>query len=110
MEYTRENLIKRCEEASVKQERWSNRDSAEAQRQVGECLMLLKAGCDFEVLKGKEHKPCSTNIHTIWIEISFKGFSWFEDGLKEDQDAFLSKHTFYLPQSTVLRKNGGDWY
>lgn len=40
----REELIALCERAVVPVEQWSDRDSADAQKQVGEALVLLRAG------------------------------------------------------------------
>lgn len=101
-DYTREELVNICEKSSVAQKDWNNRDSAGAQIQVGKCLMLLKAGCKFDILVNDS--VCKTNEHTIWIEIEFEGFSYFEIGERE-------KEVFYLPTVKRLKQSkNGDWY
>ena len=101
--YTRKKLIEICELASVPQDSWLNRDSASAQRQVGECLMLLKAGCAFDILY---ERPLHTNDHTVWVNITFKGFSDVEYG----RPASETDH-FYLPTKARMKmRPGDDWY
>lgn len=105
--YDRETLIHLCEAASVPQEHWHNRDSAIAQRQVGEALMLLRAGCDFRVLTGTDEGPTrgmATDADTAWVEITYNGFSHFEGGEPDDD-------TFYIPTRARLdAADGKDWY
>lgn len=110
-DYSREALIAICERATVPQERWRNRDTSGAQRQMGEALVLLRAGCDFRVLVGDEgptktyNRHLITNERVIWVEITFKGFDHFEQG------GHLDDETFYLPTAAVLDAvDGGDWY
>lgn len=101
-DYTREELIKLCQRAIVPQDDWANRDSAGAQRKAGEAWTLLRAGCVFRVLT--EGKYCVTDDETIWIEIDFQGFDYFEGGV-------TGTETFYLPTPARLRKvKRGDWY
>lgn len=38
--YSREDLLNLCDLASVPEDRWGDRDSAGAQKQIGECAML----------------------------------------------------------------------
>ena len=90
-EYTREELVEICELASVPQDSWLNRDSAGAQRQVGECLMLLKAGCSFEILY---EKTLRTNENTIWVNITFEGFSDFEYAKSKQ---LVDLHLYLIP-------------
>jgi hypothetical protein len=102
-EYTREDLVAICERGFVPEDSWTDRDSSDAQRQLGQCYALLRAGCEFEVLQGKY--DLKTDEHTIWVELTFKGFGYF------DYDGDLSRETFYLP--TVARldaRAGKDWY
>lgn len=95
--YTREALIGICERACVPESEWRNRDSEQAQRQVGECLMLLKAGCAFTI-------DPDTDDETIWVEITSKGFNWFE--ISE-----MRVDTRYLPTEKRLTERAGlDWY
>lgn len=99
-ELTREQLIGLCEAGVVPEAAWSNRDSAGAQRQLGECLALLRAGCTWEVNK----KLYSYGSRTHWIDVAYKGFTWFEVG-------FMSTDTFYIPTSERLAEvSGKDWY
>ena len=48
---TREELIAICEKATVPQSKWWDRDSAGAIQQMGMAWALLKAGCEFRVIK-----------------------------------------------------------
>jgi hypothetical protein len=102
IEYTREQLIALCEKAHVPQEKWNDRDSSGAQRQVGEALMLLKAGCAFDL---RDDDNLKTDAKTIWVNIKFKGFSYFEHSDELDAEVF------YIPTAESIEKaNGGDWY
>lgn len=98
-EPTREELIELCDRGLVPQERWWDRDSAKAQRQLAECGALLRAGCDFRLAT----RPVSTD-RTWWVEVEFKGFDWFEIHL-------MSTELYYLPTAERLaERTGGDWY
>lgn len=100
-EYTREDLIKICEQAFVNTDDWHDRDSYYSQCKLGTCYALLKDNCDFKVLHRGDLK---TNDNTIWIEIEATGFDWFEGG-------GMTKETFYLPtQKRIDESDGGDWY
>jgi len=100
---TREELIAICEAASVPQSKWTNRDSYEAQFQVGECWALLRAGCEFHV-HGATDDPCS-NANTIWVTTYGEGFAFFDYGGERDEELH------YLPTRARLEKaDGGDWY
>lgn len=92
----RESLIGLCGRAVVPYEHWCDRDSAAAQRQVGECAALLKAGCEFQVdVKGR----------TIWLTVTFPGFGHFDCGGEDDSELF------YLPTEARLSASmGRDWY
>lgn len=99
---TREDLIQICEDGIVPQEKWMDRDSAEAQKQLGEALALLKCGCDFVILKEGDLK---TDSRTIWIEIYSEGFAHHDYGGNIDRD------TYYLPTRSRLDNNkNSDWY
>lgn len=101
MSPTREQLIDLCRRGSVPQTEWRNRDSAKAQMQLGEALMLLRAGCDFEVLSEGDLK---SDKDTWWVRIKYEGFAYFEDG---DYSTDLA----YIPTEARLTKTaGGDWY
>lgn len=94
----RDELISICEAAFVPQEHWSNRDTASAQRQLGEAYALLKAGCEFWI------GPAS-NDQTLWVNIAFEGFA------HKDYDGGLDTDHFYLPTRKRLEEaNGTDWY
>lgn len=102
---TREELIDLCERGVVSHDRWSNRDSAQAQRQLGECLALLRAGCEFQVIQVGNLK---SDAKTWWVCIEFRGFQSFEYGLDE---VGFDDETFYVPTAERLeRADGGDWY
>ena len=103
MEYTRDVLVNMCYNAIVPQEKWCDRDSAESQKQVGQCMALLLAGCDYEILHGGDY--CSTDERTVWLEVRAEGFDSFETGGE------LEHLTFYLPTAQRVRDaGGGDWY
>lgn len=104
--YDRGELVAICTEGIVPQNRWRNRDSAAAQRQLGEARALLAAGCDYRVLDGDNPARMRTDDQTIWIEISYRGFNDFEYGEGPSYD-----DTFYLPTRKRLASNrGSDWY
>lgn len=110
MQYTREELIKICEQAFVPQNKWHNRDSSSAQIHLGECYALLKAGCHFEMNQDGP-KP---DDQTIWIQFFVKDFLWFE-GSQETEFGNKSNsqedYLYYLPTQKRLDKaNGQDWY
>lgn len=109
---TTEYLINLCKDGVVSEKDWTNRDSAGAQRQLGEALSLLKAGCEWEVASS----PKSDN-RTLWIEITYKGFNAFEgcfDCYPEghhDNKYHYETDTFYIPTRARLQKAAGkDWY
>lgn len=102
-EYTREQLIDLCDRAVVDESLWDNRDTATAQRQLGEARQLLKAGCKFETLYEQGSGLC-TDADTVWIEITYKGFMDVEEG----REATYTD-TFYLPTERRLKQKG-DWY
>lgn len=109
MKYERKDLIVLCELAIVPEKKWCDRDSSSAQRQLGEALVLLKAGCEFKVLTEencRKGNSCISNDDTIWIDITFDGFHAFEEG----SDCRESE-TFYIPtKQRMERGKGGDWY
>lgn len=99
---SRKFFLDLCDRALVPQERWHDRDSEGAQRQVGEARQLLLAGCPFKVIRQDEFTQ--SDIWTWWLEITSKGFNYFEEGI-------LNKSTFYIPTNRSLKRAaGGDWY
>ena len=100
---SREELIELCTDGVVPQGKWRNRDSASAQIQLGQARALLAAGCEFHVIT---RGSMASDDKTIWVEISWFGFSHFEyDSNATDDD------TFYIPTRARLdRVNGEDWY
>jgi hypothetical protein len=101
-DYTREDLLAICERAFVPQDKWLDRDSSDAQRQLGECYALLKAGCDFAISRGGS---LVTDDRTIWVSVVWEGFAHFDWGGPHDRE------TYYLPTDARLDAvNGGDWY
>lgn len=116
-------LIDICEFAFVREEHWTNRDSAEAQKQLGQAYAWLRAGCHVQLLlpskaDGAENS-CTCDEDTIWVEVYAKGFNFFEN---HDEDSELPKNAdsrkyckdserFYLPTpGRLLRSIGKDWY
>lgn len=105
--YNREALLAICEASCVEQHKWRDRDSAEAQMQVGKCYALLKAHCDFKVMEGEPKAgQCVTDERTIWVEVEYEGFMYHED-----PECGRQKDTFYLPTPARLDETKGeDWY
>lgn len=108
---TREELISICEKSFVDESKWLNRDSAYSQTRLGEAYALLKCGCDFRVITNdnatETEKECLNlnDKNTIWIEISFCGFSTCDGSDDKEME------TFYLPTLKRLEEvNGNDWY
>lgn len=106
-DYSRENLIAICEAAVVLVDKWSNRDTPEAQEKLGLAWVLLKAGCEFHVHPVRPGVlGCHTDENTIWLTIDWPSFATFEYGGRSHND-----ETFYLPTPKRLRERaGGDWY
>jgi hypothetical protein len=97
----RERLISLCERAIVSQEKWTNRDSAECQQQVGKAWALLKAGCAFKI------DTELTNEWVIHLDFYVEGFLYFECATEENLDIVSA----YLPTEQCLKKaNARDWY
>ena len=107
-EYTREDLIKICEQAFVSEDKWHDRDSSSAQKQLGECYIFLKDGCEYEI------REEDSSEDTIVLDIYTKGFCWFESWENEEdrtRDDKEKHNYFYLPtQKRLDEANGGDWY
>lgn len=99
-EYTREELIKICKKSFVLQKDWRDRDSADAQIQLGKCYALLVDGCNYRIL---HEGNLSTGNDTIWLEIEYEGFDFHDYGGETEKD------NFYLPTIRRLDR-GGDWY
>lgn len=96
---TREELLSLCERGVVPEKKWWDRDSASAQRQLGECRALLAAGCDFDVEPEIKH-------NAWWVHVFFRGFDAFEYG-----EQAMSHESFYVPTSERLEaRPDGDWY
>ena len=96
----REELLRLCKRGVVPQDKWSNRDSSAAQRQLGECRALLKAGCDFTV---------KTDGGTHWVTVTYRGFAYFEGDY--DGPGVSDAEQFYVPTAERLaRAAGRDWY
>ena len=101
--YTREELINICEKSFVSESKWHDRDSQEAQKQLGKCYALLKDGCDFKIINDED--ICKTDENTIWLYIYSKGFQSFELGAEKEEECY------YLPTLKRLEEaNGNDWY
>lgn len=96
---TRDDLIALCERGVVPVDRWYNRDSASAQKQLGEARALLSAGCDFTL----SADPASDQS-TWWVRITYPGFGHFDWGGEWEDDLF------YIPTAERLERRDGDWY
>jgi hypothetical protein len=99
---TREELIELCKDGIVQHDKWSNRDSSSAQMQLGHCLVLLSAGCDYVICANSDN-------NTWWVDVWFAGFEAFEYGRNDMQHR--EYETFYIPTRGRLDRNKGeDWY
>ena len=99
MDYSREQLINICEKAIVPVGKWADRDTPDAQLDLGKVWVLLKANCQFEVLPETDNKM-------IYLKITYPDFHFFEThGYQEDG-------IFYLPTEQRLAEveQGSDWY
>ena len=103
---SRGDLLALCERGFVPEDQWHDRDSASAQRQLGEAYALLRAGCQFE---RAEMRRGGDDGETHWVRIHSRGFAYFEgdyDGLGP-----LDDDLFYIPTAERLdRAAGRDWY
>jgi hypothetical protein len=98
---TRDDLIALCERGIVPESKWTDRDSAGAQMQLGKAWALLRAGCDFRLASSPEQTE-----DTHWVEITYEGFDYVEMGAGHE-----TTDLFYLPTASRLeRKAGHDWY
>jgi hypothetical protein len=103
---TRAALIDLCSRGVVDVTLWRDRDSADAQRQLGEVRALLAAGCAYTPASD----PASDD-RSIWIEVSFPGFNAFESFEGPSDEAAFDTALFYIPTDERLRSsNGRDWY
>ena len=99
-ELTREDLIALCTDGVVPHDRWRNRDTSSAQRQLGEACALLAAGCEYFIER-------EIQLSAYWVHITFRGFGSFEYG----DEAPLEEERFYIPTRLSLdNAAGGDWY
>lgn len=93
----REELIAQIDKATVPETLWHDRDSAGAQRQLGEARALLLAECEFAI----EDDGGEDYIHA---NITYKGFNYFEVGEMETD-------WLYVPTDKRLAERvGEDWY
>lgn len=100
--YTRTELIKLCEDAIVPESKWVSDSTEYVQRQVGNCWVLLKAGCKFKVLTDPDCE-FPTNDKQVVIRINSKGFRNFEAGNG-------AKNRFVLPTRQILNTVEDDWH
>jgi hypothetical protein len=99
----RDRLIAICERAFVPEDKWHDRDSEKAQRQLGECYALLRAGCEVSIDEEQMAKG-DFGGKTLWVSVRSKGFNFFEIGEMREE-------TYYLPTEARLDEAaGGDWY
>lgn len=97
---TRADLVDLCEAGVVPVDQWSNRDTSDAQIQLGKALALLRAGCDYTIA----NDPLSDG-RTWWVEITYPGFAHF------DWDGGTETELFYIPTRKRLDQAAGrDWY
>ncbi len=109
MEYTRKDLLRIIERSWLSEKKWKDRDSGKSQIQLGSLYALLKAGSKFKILYQKKKHGLKTNDDTIWIEVSYMGFTSF-DWCDEEEGA-VDMDTFYLPTEKRLGEaKGKDWY
>jgi hypothetical protein len=94
----RDALIQLCERAIVPHDKWRNRDTPEAQQQLGRLWMFLKSGCEFVIT---EHSD-----RTVKLSVKYRDFDFFEGS-----SSVLETDYFYLPTEQRLDKvKGEDWH
>ena len=117
--YERNEMIALCDQAVVPVDKWMDRDSCKAHQQIGQLRMLLKAGCNFEIMtkyteKDSQMPEMCTSKNTIWVRVFGPDFKWVEMHGIDDVPEDYNKHeidTFYLPTySKVKAADGEDWY
>ena len=118
MNYSRKTLIEICEDAIVPQDKWRDRDSESAQKNIGRVWQLLKCGCEFEEQTIENSPDYHSDEDTIIIKFWVHNFNWFESG----SDCFVDKRgsaddsngetlRFYIPTRKRLNECvGKDWY
>ena len=96
-EYTKEDIIKLCDDGVVHFSEWDDRDTPSAQSQLATARAYLIAGCPFRMcIKGS----IRSDDETVWIEIKHYKF--------EDEPSF---HTYYIPTRKRLDESKEkDWY
>ncbi len=102
----RDELLSLCRDAFLPQEKWSDRDTARCQQQLGELYALILAGCEYSTRTGHMGRMLD-------VRVAFRGFGWFEGGYDpdDDRDLYLDHDDFYLPTRQRLAEvAGGDWY
>lgn len=103
--YSREELIKICEQAIVSEKKWKHGDTPVSMAQLGRAWAYLKAGCKFEVHSNKFAMPKPPHKSDIYFSITHH---CFDSVLNENYDK--EKETFYLPTpEKLIAANGGDW-
>jgi len=94
---TREYLIQLCEKAIVDESKWDDRDSSDAQMNIGKVWALLKAGCEYQIASHDEEY--------VNLDISYKDFGSFERSKPKETESF------YIPTESRLNHFcGNDWY
>lgn len=110
-EYSRTHLISICERAIVNINEWESISTRTAQDQLAIAWMLLKAGCEFEILTEENSNIdiAHTNDKIIWISIK----SYTSETLKSKLrgvDEIMPRKTFYLPtEKRLYDREGKDW-
>ena len=102
--YTREELIAICEDAIVPVDKWGNRDSPASHEKLGQCLVFLKAGCEFSVTYG-EPGNCVTDDRTIWLYVFYPSFGTFDHGGPGEE-----LHVYLPTRKRLDDRKGRDWY
>lgn len=104
---TREELMLLCLDGMVDEIHWRDRDSAIAMMQLGQAYALLAAHCKFIIQTADNTKDGTavTDDRTIWIQVQYKGFDYFEESV-------FSFQTFYIPTRQRLHESTvqTDWY
>ena len=131
--YTREELIRICEDAVVSCSKWHDRDSHMAQMEISDIHSLLCIGCDYVIDKNTNENTIYITFKNITVEQksnSWKNclsidsvedyFNWYRNEYGEDcTSEMFEGHGIdlnsnywggYMPTRKRLEEaNGGDW-
>jgi hypothetical protein len=113
-DWTRGELIAICERAVVAVSDWNRMEGPEAHEKLGLCWVLLKAGCDVDVMPPSRPGVtggCATTDQHIWVVLSWPSASDLRMGFRPQATTGSNCAAFRLPTPARLNQAAGkDWY